>query len=252
MNFNGKSILITGASSGIGKSLAEELAKHDCTLFLAARRKALLDQISSDLSETNSKIFTFECNVSDKHNVADVFQQIKSKTDFIDLAILNAGIGHNMKVENFDSKYAEQIFGANVLGLIYCIEQLLPDYLREKRGIIAGVSSLADNRGFSESGFYCASKAAATIYLDGLRVELKSHGVKVITIKPGFVKTPMTDKNDFKMPLLMPVEKSAKIILRGLKKEKSIIQFPLPLVLGSKLVGALPTFIYERLARLLK
>lgn len=252
MNFNGKSILITGASSGIGKSLAEELAKYDCTLFLASRRKSLLDQISSDLSETNSKIFTFECNVSDKHNVADLFQQIKSKTNFIDLAILNAGIGHNMKVENFDSKYAEQIFGANVLGLIYCIEQLLPDYLREKRGIIAGVSSLADNRGFSESGFYCASKAAATIYLDGLRVELKSHGVKVITIKPGFVKTPMTDKNDFKMPLLMPVEKSAKIILNGIAKEKSIIQFPLPLVIGSKLVGALPTFIYERLARLLK
>ena len=252
MNFNGKSILITGASSGIGKALTKELSYYNCRLFLAARRKILLDEIADNLSKTNSNIFTFECDVSEKQSVSDLFNQIKNKTDFIDIAILNAGVGHNMKVENFDSKYAWQIFGTNVLGLIYCIEQLLPDYLREKRGTIAGVSSLADNRGFSESGFYCASKAAATIYLDGLRVELRSHGVKVITIKPGFVKTPMTDKNDFKMPLLMPVEKSAKIILRGLEKEKSIIQFPLPLVIGSKLVGALPTFIYERLARLLK
>jgi short-subunit dehydrogenase len=252
MNFKGKSILITGASSGIGKALTKEFAAQECTIFLASRRKNLLDEIKKELSAVNSNILTYECDVINKQSIAETFAKIKDKTDFIDLAILNAGFGHNMKIENFDSKYAEQIFGVNVLGMIYWIEKLLPDFLKMKKGIIAGVSSLADNRGFSESGFYCASKAAATIYLDGLRVELKRHGVKVITVKPGFVKTPMTDKNDFRMPLIMPAEKAAKIIVKGLIKEKSIIQFPLPLVLGSKFVGALPTFFYERIAGLLK
>jgi short-subunit dehydrogenase len=96
--------------------------------------------------------------------------------------------------------------------------------INNKKGIIATVSSLADNRGYSKSGFYSASKAALSIFAEGLSVDLKSFGIKVITIKPGFVKTPMTDQNKFKMPLIMPAEKSADYIISGIEKEKSIIQ----------------------------
>ncbi len=98
-----------------------------------------------------------------------------------------------------------------------------------------------------EAVFYCASKAAASIYLEGLRVELKKYGIKVITVKPGFVKTPMTDVNEFKMPFLMPADKAAKIILKGIKKEKRIIQFPFPTVIASKLIGLMPNFLYDYL-----
>ena len=248
MKIKDKSILITGASSGIGAQLAEIYAKQNASIFLVARRINKLEELKRKLMQFSTKIFIYQCDVSRKNQVSYTFSRIKRETSFIDISILNAGVGHNMNVENYDSYFAEEIFSVNVLGMTYWIEQLLPDYFENKKGILAGVSSLADTRGYSGSGFYCASKAAATIYLDGLRVELKKHGVKVITIKPGFVKTPMTEKNKFRMPFIMTVEKAGKIIFNGIQKEKSVIQFPLPTVIGSKLVGALPTFIYERLA----
>ena len=101
---------------------------------------------------------------------------------------------------------------------------------------------------FRKSGFYNASKAAATILLESLRIELKPFNVKVITVKPGFVRTPMTDKNEFHMPFMMNVDKAAKIILEGIKKEKLVIEFPLPIVLATKLMNILPNFLFDRLA----
>jgi short-subunit dehydrogenase len=111
--------------------------------------------------------------------------------------------------------------------------------------MIVGVSSLAESRGFPKSGFYNASKAAATLLLESLRVELKPHNVKVLIVKPGFVRTPMTDKNEFHMPFLMDVDKAAKIIIDGIKKEKRIIQFPLATVIGSKIVKIMPDWLFD-------
>ena len=114
--------------------------------------------------------------------------------------------------------------------------------------MIVGVSSLADARGYAQSGFYCSSKSAATKLLESVRVELKPHNIKVLTVKPGFVKTPMTDKNEFHMPFLMDVDKAAKIILKGIKKEKRIIQFPFPIVISSRLIRILPNFLFDWLS----
>lgn len=250
MDFNNKTILLTGATSGIGKALTNELSKENCRLILCARRIDLLEKLKIEF-KANAKIFTYKCDVSNKNEVDAVYELIKKELGQIDVAILNAGIGYRTTIENFDSKYAEETFGVNVFGLIYWIEKLLPDFLKRKEGMIIGVSSLADNRGYSGSGFYCASKSAATIFLEGLRVELKSYGIKVITVKPGFVKTPMTDKNEFWMPFLMLPEKAAKIILSGIKKEKRIIQFPIPTVFFSRLIGCLPSCLYESLTSLL-
>ncbi len=110
------------------------------------------------------------------------------------------------------------------------------------------MTSLADARGFAKSGFYCSSKIAATTLLESVRVELKPHNIKVLTVKPGFVKTAMTDKNEFYMPFLMNVDKAAKKILKGIKKEKSVIQFPLPLVIGARLVKIMPDFLFDWLS----
>jgi len=115
--------------------------------------------------------------------------------------------------------------------------------------MMVGVSSLADSRGWKGSGFYCASKAATTILLENLRVELKPFNVKVITVKPGFVETPMTAKNKFPMPFLMSAEKAARIIIKGMKKEKRVIQFPLPMVISSKLIRVVPDFLFEYFAK---
>ncbi len=134
--------------------------------------------------------------------------------------------------------------------MVYFIEEILPDFIDRREGMIVGVSSLADNRGYSGSGFYCASKAAVSIFLEGLRVDLKKHNIKVITVKPGFVKTPMTDKNDFRMPFIMSAERAANIILKGIRKKKSLIQFPFRMVLLTRLIGFLPGRIYEFLSGL--
>jgi len=126
---------------------------------------------------------------------------------------------------------------------------VIPDFIQAKKGMIVGISSLAESRGFPRSGFYCASKAAASTYLESLRVELKKYNIKVLTVKPGFVKTPMTDKNEFKMPFIIPVEKAVQIIVDGIKKEKKIIQFTFGAVLGIKILKALPNWLFDFIAQ---
>lgn len=249
MDLSGKTILITGASSGIGRAIASKLSGDKVNLILTARRINLLEEIKEEAKTNKCSYLLLQCDVSNKNDVAAAYIKIKDNFDRVDLAILNAGVGHYMNVLNYNSGFAEKIYGTNLLGMIYWIEQLLPDYLERKSGIIAGVSSMADNRGYSGSSFYTSSKAAVTNYLEGLRVELNPYGIKVITIRPGFVETPMTSSNKFKMPFLMTVEKAADIILNGIKKEKRVIQFPWQMALLTSIVGILPGSLYEVLAK---
>ena len=252
MNILNKTILITGASTGIGKALAIELSKTDCNLILTARRENLIHDYRSMLELKDESLLILKNDVSDKESCKESYRKSIEKFGNIDIAILNAGAGHHVTVENYDSAWADKIFGANLFGIVYWIEQLLPEFTKRKSGIIAGVSSLADNRGYSGSGFYCSSKSAASIYLEGLRVELYRYGVKVITVKPGFVKTPMTDKNNFEMPFIMQPDKAAKIIIKGIEREKRIIQFPRIMVLLTRLIGIIPGGLYGFFARRVK
>lgn len=248
MEIPGKTVLITGASSGIGYSLTKLFAAEKCNLALLSRRKEILDGVASELKNTGSNFLTLKCDVTNRLEVLNATENIIREFGDIDIAILNSGIGGREKVNNFNSSIAEDIFGVNVLGMIYCIEALLPGFIEKESGLIVGVSSLADGRGFPANGLYCASKAAATKLLESFRVELKEYNVKVLTVKPGFVKTPMTAKNKFKMPFLMDADKAARIILNGIKREKRIIQFPVPTVLGAKLLRVMPDFLFEFIA----
>lgn len=241
MNFENKVILLTGASSGIGRELAVQLSKMNVKLALVARRENLL----TDLAKEN--VIEVKCDVSKKVQVASAYNQIIEKFGKIDIAILNAGYSVRMKVEDYNSEFAEQIFGTNVFGIIYWVEQLIPEMIKRKDGMIVGISSLADSKGYSKSGFYSASKAAATIYLEGLRSELRKYNVNVLTVRPGFVKTPMTDKNEFDMPLIMTPQKAVNIIIDGIEKEKRMIQFPWQLVWATRLVRFVPNWLFERL-----
>ncbi len=247
MNFENKIILITGASSGIGKELAVQLASKNCKLIISARREDKLEELKQSLTKYNSEILTIKCDVSDKDQVARVYDRIIEKFGKIDIAILNSGVGIREEILKYDSRNAELTMGVNFFGVIYWIEKLLPGFIQREGGMIVGVSSLADNRGYSKSGFYCASKAALSIYLDGLRLELKKFGIKVLTVKPGFVRSEMTDQNEFKMPMLMETDKAARIILKGIEKEKRVIQFPRLMVFLSRLLGIIPRSIYDRI-----
>ncbi len=236
--------MLTGASSGIGYALAKKLAEEKCNLALASRKIEILENLAEELREFGKDIVVVKCDVSKKEDVKKAVSNIKNHFGKIDIAIFNSGISYRGAANGAEDKY-EQIIKVNLLGLIYCVEEVLKDFKKNKDGIIAGVSSLADSRGYPFSSYYSASKAAATKYLESLRVESKPFKVKVVTIKPGFVRTPMTDKNEFYMPFLMDVDKAAEIIVKGIKKEKTIIQFPFPIVLGSKILSIMPNRLYD-------
>jgi short-subunit dehydrogenase len=247
MDLNNKVVLLTGASSGIGYSLAKSLPKENCLLALISRRKNILDELVAELKSGGVKIFSYKCDVGNINEVRDTVNQVKKDFGKIDIAILNAGASHRVDVKEYSAEIARKIFDVNTFGIINFVEQILPDFIQRREGIIVGVSSLAEARGFPKSGFYNASKSAASLLLESLRIELKPYNVKVITVKPGFVRTPMTDKNEFHMPLLMDVDKAAKIIIDGIKKEKRTIQFPLPIVIGSKIVKFMPDWLFDYL-----
>ena len=247
MDLDKKVVVLTGASSGIGYSLAKLLPKENCFLALLSRRKNVLDNLVNELKNDGRRIKAYKCDVVKIDEVKLTFDQIKKDFGKIDIAILNAGVSSRGSIKDYSAIQAKEIFETNTLGIVNCIEQLLPDFTERKDGVIVGVTSLAESRGFPKSGFYNASKSAASLLLESLRIELKPYNVKVITVKPGFVKTPMTDKNEFHMPFLMDVNKAVKIIIDGIKKEKKIIQFPLPIVIGSKILKFMPDWLFDLL-----
>jgi short-subunit dehydrogenase len=245
MNFNNKVVLLTGASSGIGYTLAKSLPKENCSLALLSRRKNTLDELVAEIINGGGKALSYKCDVGNIDDVKNACKQIKNDFGRIDIAILNAGTSHRADVKNYSVEIARNIFDVNVFGIINFIEQLLPDFIQRKEGMLVGVSSLAEARGFPKSGFYNASKSSVSLMLESLRVELKPYNIKVLTVKPGFVRTPMTDKNDFHMPFLMDADRAVKIIVNGIKKEKHIIQFPLTTVIGSKIAKFLPDWLFD-------
>lgn len=247
MDFRKKTIVLTGASSGIGYSLAKLLPNENCDIALISRKQDLLNNLAIQLEKVGSKIIAYKCDVGKIDEVKYTFTRIKNDFGKIDIIILNAGLSLRTDINNYSSSAAKEIFETNTLGIVNCVEQVLPDFMKRKEGIIVGVSSLAESRGFPRSGFYSASKSAASLLLESLRIELKPYNIKVITVKPGFIKTPMTEKNEFYMPFLMDVDKAAGIILNGIKKEKKVIQFPFPIVLGSKLLKIMPDFLFDYL-----
>jgi len=248
MNLQDKVILLTGASSGIGYYLAKLLPKENCSLALIARRKNLLDELADQIDSDKKRLKTYKCDVSVFDEVTTVYNQIKSDFGKIDIAILNAGVSGRTEINNFSSELAHEILGANIYGITNWVDVLLPDFIKRKEGAIVGTSSMADLMGFPKSGLYNASKAAVSIFLESLRIELKPYNIKVITVRPGFIRTPMTDKNEFSMPLLMDADKAAGIILKGIKKEKRIIQFPLLMAILTGLIRLLPRSLFEYLA----
>ena len=246
MNVKNKVVLLTGASSGLGYSLAHHLAKEGCKLALIARRQNLIIKLSEEIKSDD--LLTIQCDVGKQEQIIETFGKVRNHFGKIDIAILNAGVGGRAGLEFYNGYRAREIFNTNTLSIVYTVEQLLPEFMERKDGMIVGISSLADSRGFPKSGFYNASKAAATMLLESLRIELKPYNIKVITVKPGFVRTPMTDKNEFHMPFMMSVDKAARIILGGIKKEKLLIEFPFPTMLATKLLNILPNFLFDKLA----
>jgi short-subunit dehydrogenase len=244
VEFKNKVVLITGASSGIGYELARKLAAENAKIVVASRRIEFLNNFASEFRTSNNEIIPLKCDVTEKDDIISLVRTTVNTFGRIDAAILNSGTSHRMSLEEDTISRAEEIMAVNATSFLYFFNELIP-IMKNSGGIIAGVTSLADTRGFPYSGVYSASKAAASKLLESYRAELRKFKIKVIIIKPGFVRTPMTDKNKFYMPFMMEPGKAADIILKGLKKERRIIQFPIPTVIGAKLIKLIPNPIFD-------
>ncbi len=175
-----------------------------------------------------------------------------NKLGTIDIAIINSGIGIKQWMSNFKSEEFKTVIETNTFGIAHALECLIPVMIKQGYGKIAGVSSLADVRGYPGSSGYNASKAAATRLLESARVELKKYGIRVITVKPGFVRTAMTAKNEFYMPFMIETDKAARIIRKGIAKGKSVVRFTPGIILLTKAAEYAPNWLFDRALRILR
>lgn len=247
MQLVGKTILITGASSGIGRELARQLAEKQNRLILIARRKELLESLAEEVKRCNSDLQLFACDVADAEQVREVCGVIQQRNDRIDLLLLNAGLSMPFDAEKIDLPAFQRVMDVNFWGAVYFIKHLTPLMIRQGGGIIAAVGSLAGYRGMPRAAAYSCSKAALMNLIDSLRIDLYPHRIRCTLISPGFVDTPMTQPRQSPMPFLMSAEKAARIIIRGLEREKTEIAFPWPMAAAARLSRFIPDRLYARL-----
>lgn len=236
-----KAILITGASSGIGESLALHYAKKNVFLALCARNEKRLEAVVNACKAQGADVDMAVIDVCERGAMEDWIVEMDQLHSF-DLVIANAGIsggtGGVMNGEPVDQ--ARQIFDVNLMGVLNTLEPILPRMIERGRGQIALISSMAGFRGFPSAPAYSASKGAVRFYGEALRGALAKTGVKINVVCPGFVKSRMTDVNDFHMPFLMETDKAAQIIARGLRQDKGRIAFPFPVHFSSWFLSILP------------
>jgi len=242
----GKTVLITGASSGIGRELAVQLAAKNNRLLLVARREERLRELVQSLPEDQDHRI-YVCDVSVQKEVESVCQRITGEGIDIDVLLLNAGVSGKFLVDDFDMENFRNIFEVNFFGVVYFVKYLLPGMLKRNSGTVAAVSSLAGYRGMPKSAPYAASKAALSNFIESLRIDLWKTGINCVLISPGFVVSEMTAKNRFTMPFMMETGKAVRRIIRGLEKEKPEICFPLCMTVFAKISRLLPYHLYARI-----
>ena len=241
---NDKTIWITGASTGIGRALAIKFAKNGWNVAASARRENLL----KELEELNKDIYSFPLDVTDKEKCKEVFKKIEDKFKTIDISFFSTGTWDPGKEKEIDVEQIENVMKVNFFGTLNCIKSVEKYYRNKRSGHISIVSSIAGYRGLPNSTGYGPSKSALNNLAESLFFDFKRYGVRVSLISPGFIKTPMTDKNDFKMPFLRTTDFAADKIYEGLvNSNKFEIHFPKQLTLILKLLRILPYTLYLKL-----
>ena len=241
-----KVIWITGGSSGIGKSLAYKFANEGWQVAISARRENLLKEIS----ESNEKIKSFPLDVTDKVKCKEVFEQIKNYYGDLDVCFFSTGTWSPKEEKDIDVEQIENVFKVNFFGTINSIKAVEGHFKNKKNGIITIVSSIAGYRGLPNTTGYGPSKSALISLAESLYLDFERYNVRVCLVCPGFIKTPMTDKNDFKMPFLKTSEFAADKIYDGLINKKQFeIHFPKELTLTLKFFKLLPSKVYFYLVK---
>ncbi|MEP6667231.1 MAG: SDR family NAD(P)-dependent oxidoreductase [Nocardioidaceae bacterium] len=238
-----KSVWITGASSGIGAGLATELVRRGARVAVSARREDRLEEVS------NGEMTVVPLDVTDHEAVLVAADRVRASIGDIDIAILNAGAWKQTSVRDWDTAAFRRQVEVNLLGTNSCIAAVLPRMLERGEGTIVIVASVAGYRGIPGSEAYGATKAALLNLAESLRVDLAPAGIRVQTVSPGFVRTEMTEVNDFPMPFMIEVDEAARAIVDGLQSDRPEIVFPRRMATTMKLLRLLPQRLWTPLWR---
>jgi short-subunit dehydrogenase len=240
MSENQKKIWITGASSGIGKALAKKFALEGWKVAASARRKEILDEMAK-----NENISSHPLDVTNQEQIIDVFSKIINEFGNLDLCVFSSGTYDPKLEQEINIKQNKFVMETNFFGVLCCIKSVEKYFKDKKDGHISIVSSIAAYRGLPNSSGYGPSKAALTNLAESLYFDFKKHNVRISLVSPGFIKTPLTDKNEFPMPFIKSPEFAAEKMFNGLTKGKAFeIHFPKALTLLLKFLRILPYRIY--------
>ncbi len=243
-----KVVMITGASSGIGRGVALEVASRGAHLGLLARREELLNEIVGEAKKRNVKAVAAAADVRDVKRVREAADRFRRELGPIDILIANAGIGTADHATRLTPEHAANVMGINVLGAVNSVAAVLPEMVERKQGRLVAISSLAAYRGLAKSAAYCASKAALSSYFESLRIDLRHTGVGVTIIHPGFIKTDLTAGRNAKMPYLMELDDAVKKIVSAIEREKKSYAFPWKLATIVRATMLMPPAMYDWIA----
>jgi short-subunit dehydrogenase len=243
---NNKVIWITGASSGIGRSLAIKFANEGWQVAASARRENLL----KELNDEKPNIHPFPLDVTDHEKCITVFNEIIKKLNNVEICVFCTGIHDPKSEKSLNLEKIKKIMEVNYFGTINSINSVYNYFKEKKSGHISMVSSVAGYRGLPAGGAYCASKSALTTYAESLYFDMKRFNVRVSVVHPGFIKTPMTDQNDFPMPMIKTSEFAANEMFKGLTKSNSFeIHFPKSFTFIMKILKIMPNWLYLKIVK---
>lgn len=234
-------VVITGASSGIGEALARHYAAADSVLGLISRR--------TPPAQLAGRVVAYQADVTDVAALERVAADFTGRFGPPDLVIANAGVGvgtHGDDLADIDK--LRRVLDVNVAGLAATLAAFAPSMRRAGRGTLAGIASVAGFRGLAGNGAYCASKSAAMTWIESLRTELYGSGVSVVCVCPGYIDTPMTRVNRYRMPFLLPADEAARRIARAIARKRRLAVVPWQMAAASVLLRIMPGWLYDRLA----
>lgn len=236
-------VFITGASSGIGAALAEHYASQGATLGLVARRGELLQELAAKL---NTPVATYALDVRNADALDQAAQDFIGRFGVPDIVIANAGVSRGTLTENKEDSVAfRAIMEINVLGMVHTFQPFIAAMRRAGKGSLVGIASVAGIRGLPGAGAYSASKAAAISYLESLRVEMVSSGIHVTTIVPGYIRTPMTEVNTYKMPFLMEADVAAVKFVKAIANKRRFVVIPWQMGCLTRFMRFIPPFLWD-------
>lgn len=243
-----KTVMITGASSGIGKGLALEIASRGVNLGLVARRQELLEELVAEVQARGGKAIAVAADVRDVNAMQAAAVRIRNELGPIDILIANAGIGTASHISQLDPNHVAKVMSINVVGAANSVAAVVPQMVERGHGHLVAISSLSAYRGLAKSAAYCASKAAMSAYFESVRIDLRGTGIDVTIIHPGFIKTPLTAGRKSHMPYLMELDYAVSKIVSAIEKRKKSVAFPWQLATVVRAGMLMPTFMYDWIA----